>query len=98
MAAVHAGVGTDGGVQVEEADGVDGRAAATPDQVPSGEHAEQDAQRAVQGGRTNRAQGEEQLGGGREMVETGPQDLCVAIIIGVLCCTTEMIVLELANA
>ena len=32
------------------------------------------------------------------MVETGPQDLCVAIIIGVLCCTTEMIVLELANA
>lgn len=75
MAAVHAGVGSDGGVQVEEADGVDGRAPTFPAQEQSGEHAEQDAQRAVQGRRADRAQGEEQLGGRREMVGTMLDDM-----------------------
>ena len=59
----------------EEADGVDGRAPTSPAQVQSGEHAEQDAQRAVQGRRADRAQGEEQLGGRREMVGTMPDDM-----------------------
>lgn len=68
VAQLHEGVGADGGVQVEAEDGADDERDAPPAEEPRGEDAEQAAQRAVQGGGADGAQGEEQLGRGRAMV------------------------------